>query len=87
VAILEALVGAFLAVLRPKASLVVENLVLRQQLAVLRSRTPRPRLRPIDRVFWVLPCCPETGPGMNLGAFAAAAAADAGTTGDYRAPL
>jgi hypothetical protein len=28
VAILQALVGAFLAVLRPKASLVVENLVL-----------------------------------------------------------
>ncbi|MDP8998786.1 MAG: hypothetical protein M3O46_01595, partial [Myxococcota bacterium] len=37
-AILEALAGAFLAVLRPKASLVVENLVLRQQLAVLRRR-------------------------------------------------
>jgi hypothetical protein len=43
-----------LAVLRPKANLVVENLVLRQQLAVLRRRTPRPRLRPIDRIFWVL---------------------------------
>jgi uncharacterized protein (DUF433 family) len=39
---LEALVGAFLAVLRPKASLVVENLVLRQQLALLRRRM-RPR--------------------------------------------
>jgi hypothetical protein len=27
--------------------------VLRQQLAILRRATPRPRLRPIDRAFWV----------------------------------
>ena len=28
--------------------------MLRQQLAVLRRATPRPRLRPIDRAFWVV---------------------------------
>jgi hypothetical protein len=31
----------------------LENLVLRQQLAVLKQRNPRPRLRSIDKVFWV----------------------------------
>jgi putative transposase len=53
-AILRAAVGALLAALRPRASLIAENLVLRQQLAVLRRATPRPRLRPIDRAFWVI---------------------------------
>jgi hypothetical protein len=48
-AILEAVVGALLAALRPRAILFAENLVLRQQLAILRRATPRPRLRPIDR--------------------------------------
>jgi hypothetical protein len=33
--ILEAVVGALLAALRPRASLVAENLMLRQQLAIL----------------------------------------------------
>ena len=53
-AILQAVVGALRAALRPRASLVAENLVLRQQLAILRRATPRPRLRPIDRAFWVM---------------------------------
>jgi hypothetical protein len=53
-ALLEAVVGALLAALRPRASLIVENLVLRQQLAILRRATSRPRLRPIDRAFWVV---------------------------------
>jgi hypothetical protein len=52
--ILEAFVGALLAALRPRASLVAENLVLRQQLAILRRATPRPRLRRIDRAFWLV---------------------------------
>src|SRR5271155_1712322 len=53
-AILEPVVGALLAALRPRAVLVAENLVLRQQLAILRRTSPRPRLRPIDRAFWVV---------------------------------
>jgi transposase InsO family protein len=53
-ALVQAIVGALFAAFRPRASLVAENLVLRQQLAILRRATPRPRLRPIDRAFWIL---------------------------------
>jgi hypothetical protein len=53
-AIVSALFGAFVDALRPRASLVVEILVLRQQLAVLKRARPRPPLRPIDRAFWVM---------------------------------
>jgi transposase InsO family protein len=53
-AIVSALFGAFVDALRPRASLVVEILVLRQQLAVLKRARPRPPLRPIDRAFWVV---------------------------------
>jgi hypothetical protein len=43
------------AVVSSRAELAVENLVLRQQLAVLtRPTRKRPRLRRGDRVFWVL---------------------------------
>ena len=34
-------------------NLVLENLALRQQVAILRRTAPRPRLRPSDRLFWV----------------------------------
>ena len=34
--------------------LALENLALRQQLAVWKSREPRPRLTEMDRIFWVL---------------------------------
>jgi len=37
-----------------KASLVAENLCLRQQLLVLQRRHPRPRLTDTDRRFWIL---------------------------------
>ena len=51
------LVGAFLVVVRAallsRARLAVENLALRQQLAVLRQSVKRPRLRRRDRLFWV----------------------------------
>ena len=44
---------AFVATLcRSSASLRLENLALRHQLAVYKQRVPRPRLRPSDRVFW-----------------------------------
>lgn len=36
-----------------RASLVAENLALRQQLAALCRKSPRPRLRLSDRLFWV----------------------------------
>jgi transposase InsO family protein len=32
----------------------LENLALRQQLAVLKRKHPRPRLGPLDKLFWVL---------------------------------
>jgi hypothetical protein len=39
------------------ASLVAENLCLRQQLPVFQRRHPRPRLRDADRRFWIIACC------------------------------
>ncbi len=46
---------------RARASLVAENICLRQQLLVLRRRQPRPRIRDVDRRFWVLACRRFTG--------------------------
>jgi putative transposase len=37
-----------------RRNLVLENLVLRQQLAVLKRRHSRPSLRLIDKRFWVI---------------------------------
>lgn len=51
-AFLAALVEVLLA-LAAGRDLVLENLALRQQLAILRRAAPRPRLRPADRLFWV----------------------------------
>ncbi len=51
-AIVTAILGALRALLRPRASLVLENLALRQQLAILNRKAARPRLRPVDRAFW-----------------------------------
>jgi hypothetical protein len=39
--------------LASRANLLVENLALRQQLAVLKRSVKRPKLRNRDRVFWV----------------------------------
>ena len=39
---------------RTHRSLWLENLALRQQLAVLKRRHPRPRITRLDRLFWVL---------------------------------
>jgi len=36
-----------------RATLQLENIALRQQVAVLKRERPRPQLRPLDRVFWV----------------------------------
>ena len=53
-ALVEAVIGAFVAAFRPRASLVTENLALRQQLATLMRDGARHRLSPIDRAFWVV---------------------------------
>jgi hypothetical protein len=43
-----------LRMLRTRQSLVLENLALRHQLAVLQRTAPRPRFRISDRLLWVL---------------------------------
>ena len=48
-----ALLVALRAALRTRADLALENLALRQQLALLRRRSKRPQLGRLDRVFWV----------------------------------
>src|SRR5580704_1569729 len=48
------LFGAILRLLRACRSLLLENLVLRQQLAALKRRHPRPRLEAFDKLFWIL---------------------------------
>ena len=45
--------GALVRLFRSRGDLVLENLALRQQLAVLKRRHPRPRLAFVDRLFWV----------------------------------
>ena len=47
------LLGALRAVVRTQRNLALENLALRQQLALLRRRSKRPRFGSLDRAFWV----------------------------------
>ena len=49
---LRLLLGLVWRALRSRNDLLMENLVLRQQLAVYARRSTRPRLRNADRVFW-----------------------------------
>ena len=46
-------IGTLVRLLRARRSLLLENLALRQQLAVLKRRHPRPRLELLDKLFWV----------------------------------
>jgi hypothetical protein len=48
--------GLLLRFFRSYRTLLLENLALRQQLAVLKRRHSRARLSPIDKLFWVLAC-------------------------------
>lgn len=48
------LFGSILRAFRSRSSLLLENLVLRQQLAVLKRKHPRPQIAVVDRLFWVL---------------------------------
>src|SRR6266581_5591904 len=47
------LLRTFRSALRTRRELALENLALRQQLAVWKARQPRPRLTEMDRIFWV----------------------------------
>ena len=38
----------------PRVDVVLENVALRQQLAVLKSSVKRPKIDESDRVFWIL---------------------------------
>src|SRR3989454_12740502 len=51
--LLLALLGTLRAALKVRTDLVLENLALRQQLALLRRRSKRPRVGLLDRVFWM----------------------------------
>src|SRR5882762_3437972 len=46
--------GALIRLFRSRGNLVLENLTLRQQLAVLKRRHPRPSLGLFDKLFWVI---------------------------------
>ena len=48
------LLNTFVSLFRSRRDLAFENLVLRQQLAVLKEKGARPRLSASDRSFWVL---------------------------------
>jgi putative transposase len=48
------LVGAMFRLFRSRRHLLLENLALRQQLATLKRKRPRPRLVVFDKLFWVL---------------------------------
>jgi putative transposase len=48
-----ALLGVLRTALEARTDLVLENLALRQQLALLRRRSKRPRFGPLDRLFWI----------------------------------
>src|SRR6266581_1493637 len=48
------LIGTLRSTVRTHRELALENLALRQQLAVWKARQPRPRLTALDRIFWVV---------------------------------
>jgi hypothetical protein len=52
--LLRAIFLALIRCVRSRRELVLENLALRQQLAALAARQPRPRLAVRDRLFWVI---------------------------------
>src|SRR5205807_4778132 len=48
------LFGTLRSSVRTHRELALENLALRQQLAVWKARQPRPRLTEMDRIFWIV---------------------------------
>ena len=51
---ISSLVRALISTFKARRELALENVALRQQLAVLRRSVKRPRLSKVDRGFWVL---------------------------------
>ena len=54
--LLYALVATARSSLKPQRELALENLALRQQLAIVQRKTTRPKLSKADRAFWVALC-------------------------------
>ena len=52
--LLSAFLGSLCSAFKPRSELLIENLALRQQLAVLKEKKPRPRLTDADRAFWIV---------------------------------
>src|SRR5271154_3446891 len=50
---LKLILGTIRRLLCTRHSLLLENLVLRQQLAVFKRRHPRPQLSLTDKLFWI----------------------------------
>ena len=48
-----ALLGSLRSALRTRADLALENIALRQQLALLAQRSKRPQFGAFDKFFWV----------------------------------
>src|ERR1017187_3730713 len=46
--------GLLVRVFRLRRSLLLENLALRQQVNVLKRKHPKPKLRVLDKLFWVV---------------------------------
>jgi len=65
---LEIIIRTLWSVLHTHRALATENLVLRQQLAVLKQRHPRPRLTDADRLFWVIlsRTCADWGEALHI---------------------
>jgi len=54
--LLYALLATARSSLKPQRELALENLALRQQLAIVQRKTKRPKLTKADRAFWVALC-------------------------------
>ncbi|MDB4278679.1 hypothetical protein N9917_03680, partial [Deltaproteobacteria bacterium] len=56
IVLLYALLGTARSSLKSQRELALENLALRQQLAILHRKSKRPKLHNADRAFWVALC-------------------------------
>ena len=52
--LLLSLIAAARGLFRSRTDIALEILALRQQVAVLKRKRPRPRLSPLDRLFWTV---------------------------------